>query len=428
MKLHKIHLLLIFSIVGLLSLGGVAAQDDATEIIYSQDSRAMGAVIPIHIENFMAENPDIVVEWENISGVPDEQRNLYVTRFTAGSETPDVLAVDIILVGDYAARGWIEPLDAYFEADELEAFNQGFAQAAQLDGQLYAMPMYIDGIHLYYRQDLLDKYGFEPPQTWEELQMQAATILEGEDNPDLTGFTSMWAPIEGLFMNFLGFYWGTGAQFFDEEGNVTINSPEGVQALETMIGMLDAGVVNESILTYRPDDARILFQQERAVFMMVQDFVWQPLNAEDSPVAGNVNFTRIPYFEGFMGDEVPNTVPLGGWLLAINANSENKEAAAEFIRYITGEEAQLLTAVEQGRLPTRSAVYESEELLEGFPVAAQQGANYEVGNVRPSAETGALYPQVSEIMQTEVTAALLRQKSVEEALADAEEQINSLTN
>ena len=424
--MRNLKLLLLTAL--LLTTVGVFAQDDQENvtIIHSQDSRAMGAVLPIHVENFNDLQDAITVEWENISGVPDEQRNLYVTRFTAGSSTPDVLAVDIILVGDYAARGWLEPLNQYFDEGELEGFLGDFADAATVDGQLYAMPMYVDGIHLYYRTDLLEKYDFEPPETWEELIMQANTILEGEDDPNLTGFTSMWADIEGLFMNWLGFFWGAGGQFFDEEGNVAINNEAGLTAMQTMVDMLyEHEIASDSILTYRPDDARILFQQGRAVFLMVQDFVWQPLTSEDSPVADVVDFKRVPYFEGF---EDTNTTPLGGWLLAINANSDHKEEAAEWIGYVTSAEAQLTTAIEQGRLPTRVSVYDDPALDENFPVAADQGANYEVGNVRPSAQTGALYPQVSDIMQTEVTEALFQRKSPEEALADAEERINEVLN
>ena len=53
-------------------------------------------------------------------------------------------------------------------------------------------------------------------------------------------------------------------------------------------------------------------------------------------------------------------------------------------------------------------------------------AHFDVGVVRPSATTGSLYPKVSEIMQTEVTSALHRQKTVEQALNDAQQQIEAL--
>ena len=99
-----------------------------------------------------------------------------------------------------------------------------------------------------------------------------------------------------------------------------------------MVGMLDSGVAPESILTFRPNDARLLFQQERAVFLMVQDFVLATLSADDSPVKDAVQFTRVPYFEG---NDMTNTTVIGGFLLAVNKHSENVEAAADFVKCFT---------------------------------------------------------------------------------------------
>ena len=90
----------------------------------------------------------------------------------------------------------------------------------------YAIPLYIDGTHLFYRADLLKKYGFEAPKTWEELIRQSKTILEGEKNPDLVGFVNMWAKIEDYL--WIAHIFGAGGKFFDEQGKIAVNSPEGV--------------------------------------------------------------------------------------------------------------------------------------------------------------------------------------------------------
>jgi multiple sugar transport system substrate-binding protein len=423
MKKRGLTILLIgILVLTMLPLTGQAVEK--VKLVLSIGPRGFGEVAPEHLKGFMAEHPNIEVEWLKISDVPNESRNFYVTNLTAKNSTPDVIAVDVIWPGDFAKRGWIEPLGEYFDQKEINQYIPDFASAAMVDGKLYAIPLYIDGTHLFYRKDLLEKYGFEPPKTWEELIMQAKKITEGEKNPDLVGFISMWAKIEGLFMNWLSFFYGAGGQFFDADGNLTINSPEGIKALQTMVDILyKHKITHESILTYRPDDARVLFQQERAVFLMVQDFVWAALTANDSPVKDKVAFTRNPYFKGH-----PNghSTAIGGFLLAINANSEHKQEAAELIRYFTSYGAQLKAALISAKAPTIIAVYSDPVLAEKRPDLAQLGKNFGVGVVRPSAQTGAKYPQVSEIMQMEVTAALHRQKTPEQALADAEAQIKAL--
>lgn len=414
--------ILIIVLIGITAIAPVAAQDDV-ELTLSIGPRGFGDAAPVLIEACEDEVGGISVEWDRISDVPNESRAIYVTNFTARNDKPDIVAVDVIWPGDFAARDWIAPLDDYFTEEELAEYLPGFLAAAQVDGSTYAIPLYIDGIHLFYRADLLEQYGFEAPTTWEDLIMQAETIVEGEGDPDLVGFVSMWAKIEGLFMNWLAFFQGAGGTFFDADGNLAFNSEPGVQSLETMVGMLESGVAPESVLTFRPPDAQVLFQQERAVFLMVQDFVLAPLSAEDSPVADSVAFTRVPYFEG---NEDTDTTVIGGFLLAVNKNSEHIEEAAAFVQCFTSYESQVQAGLIQGKVPTRPAVYEDERVVDEAADVAALGANFVYAFARPSAQTGTSYPEISEIMQTEITAALLGEKTPEEALADAEAQILAL--
>ena len=410
------------ALLSLLALVPVSAQD-TVDLTLSIGARGFGDAAPILIDACTEEVGGINVEWERISDVPNESRSIYVTNFTARNSKPDIIAVDVIWPGDFAARGWIAPLEDYIAEEELADYLPGFLAAAQVGGSTYAIPLYIDGIHLFYRADLLDKYELDVPTTWEELIAAAQTVVEGEANPDLAGFVSMWAKIEGLFMNWLAFFQGAGGTFFDADGNLGINSDAGVKSLSTMVGMLQSGVAPESVLTFRPNDARLLFQQERAVFLMVQDFVWAELTSDDSPVKDGVALTRVPYFEG---NDDTNTTVIGGFLLAVNAHSENPGVAADFVKCFTSYESQVQAALIQGKVPTRPAVYDDERVIEGDPGIAALGANFVYAFARPSAQTGTAYPEISEIMQTEVSAALLGEKTPEQALADAEAQILSI--
>ncbi len=415
-------MVLVLVLLGLILLLPASAQD-SVELTLSIGARGFGDAAPVLIEACEEEVGGISVEWERISDVPNESRSIYVTNFTARNSKPDIIAVDVIWPGDFAARGWIAPIEEYFGDEALAEYIPGFLAAAQVDGHTFAIPLYIDGIHLFYRADLLEKYSLDVPSTWEGLIAAAETVVEGEGNPDLAGFISMWAKIEGLFMNWLAFFQGAGGTFFDADGDLAINNEAGVKSLSTMVGMLESGVAPESILTFRPNDARLLFQQERAVFLMVQDFVLAPLTADDSPVKDAVEFTRVPYFEG---NDMTNTTVIGGFLLAVNKHSENVEAAADFIKCFTSYESQVQAGLIQGKVPTRPAVYDDERIAEEAPGVAALGANFVYAFARPSAQTGTAYPEISEIMQTEISAALLGEKTPEQAMADAEAQILSL--
>lgn len=394
----------------------------AQDLVVSIGSRGYGGMVERNIESFEAENPGVSVEWLKVSDVPGDSRKLYVTGLTAKSPTPDVFAIDVIWAGEFAQRGWLEPLSGHLDAETIAAYNPSFLSAATVDGEVFAAPLYVDGTHLFYRTDLLEKYDIAVPKTWEEVISASKIVMEGEGDPQLYGFVSMWAKIEGLFMNWLSFTNGNGASFFDADGNVAVNSPAAIAATQTMVDMLDDKIVPQSILTMKPDDARTLFQQGRAVFLMVQDFVYTPLSADDSPVAGKFDFTRNPYFEGHAD---AHSTAMGGWLLAVNANSEHKEAAAKLVEHFTSYDAQLAAAIDENRAPGRTDVYASPD-MEKAALIQKFGENYAVGVVRPSADTGNLYPRVSEVMQTEVTNALHGKKTVEEALNDATAEVNSI--
>jgi multiple sugar transport system substrate-binding protein len=395
----------------------------AQDLVLSIGSRGYGAAVGPAIESFEVANPGINVEWLKISDVPSESRKLYVTNLMAKSATPDVFTVDVIWPGEFAQRGWIAPLTGVFSDEEMATFNTSFIEAATVDGEIYGVPLYVDGTQFFYRSDLLDKYNLEVPKTWEEVITASKTVLEGENDPSLVGFVSMWAKIEGLFMNWLSFVYGNGGSFFDEDGNLAVNSPEAIHATQTMVDMIyEHKIVSESILNMRPDDARTLFQQGRAVFMMVQDFVYAPLSADDSPVAGKFDFTRNPYFEAH--PDAPSTA-MGGYLIAVNANSENKEAAIALVRHFVSYDSQLSAAVNAGKSPGRMDVYDAPE-MQDTGVLLKFGNAYAAGVVRPSASTGALYPMVSDAMQIAITSALHQTKSVEEALNDAADTINAI--
>ena len=386
--------------------------------------REVGKIIPPLIEEFQAANPNVGVEWLKVPGVPDEQHTLYVTNLAAKADQPDVIAVDVIWPGEFIANGWAEPLNNYFSTKELDSYLEGMLNSVTVGDRVYGIPLYTNAIHFFYRTDLLSKYGYQPPDTWEELTSAARDILKGENDPNLTGYISMWAQIEGLFMNYLQFFWGAGGQFFDRQGKVAVNTPAGRRALQTMVDYVYRDkIAPESILTYKPNDAMALYRQGRVVFMVVQDFVWPMLNAEDSAVKDNVMMKRVPYFQGH---EDADTVCMGGWILIINPFSKHKEASARLIKSMTSEEAGLRMAVETGSMPALKGMEKNERLLSSYPIAKVLYEDFAVGDVRPSARAGAKYPELSHIMQREIHSALSRQKEVAAALSDAQAEAQQL--
>ena len=101
----------------------------------------------------------------------------YLKEFKNGSPQADVYAIDIVwpgILSDYAE-------DLRPEFGDLHDMAPGLAENDTVNGKLVAVPYFVEISLLYYRRDLLEKYGFgHPPRTWKELEHQSRVIENGE--------------------------------------------------------------------------------------------------------------------------------------------------------------------------------------------------------------------------------------------------------
>ena len=137
----------------------------SAELVLSIGSRGYGPAVDRNLARYEEMHPDVSIEWNKVSDVPGETRKLYVTSLTAQSPTPDIFAVDVIWAGEFAQRGWLEPLNGLLDEETIGAFNPSLLAASTVDDKVHALPLYADGIHFFYRSDLLEKYGLDVPQT-----------------------------------------------------------------------------------------------------------------------------------------------------------------------------------------------------------------------------------------------------------------------
>ncbi len=354
---------------------------------------------------------DVVFE---IGGNTSEVQQQYLNTVLQSSDEIDIFLIDVVRPAQYAAAGWAEPLNSYFASnDEMMAFLEDFlpgpVQANLIDGTLWALPSYTDAQFLYYRTDLLEKYGFEPPVTWDEMISQAITILEGENDSTLQGFNFQGAAIEGANCTFLEPLWTAGGDWRDASGNVTVDSYEGRRAFEFLLDTMDIGITKPNIAETATDDSRKEFQAGDVVFMLNWGYVWaRSQGDDDSQVKGKVGVAPLPAFAGHQ-----SATCIGGWQWALNAFSSNKEDAFEVMRFLAGQDVQRELAARDSRIPARFSLYQDPEVLEAAP---HFGLFFDViVNARPRPVTP-FYDEVSELIRTTVNAVLARSIDVDEAL------------
>jgi multiple sugar transport system substrate-binding protein len=395
--------------------GGGGGSSELTYVYPGYFSNDAQDLIPM----FEEQSESVAVESQQTPSDASSTREYYVNQFVSGSSSFDVGNMDVIWPAEFAGNGWAA------EVSDPEGYTDNMLQtpidSVTIDGTMYGMPIHTDANALYYRTDLLEEAGYDsPPETYVELVNMAQEIKDQSDQ-DLNGYIWQGGSNEGLTIMWLNWFWGMGGEL-RQDGNLVVNSQEGIDALQHAVDLIhEHGVTPESVPASSTDQNRQTFQQGNTIFMRNWPYAVALMNEDGSPVAGNFDVAPMPKGEG---NQDANNSCLGGWNLFINAASENKEAAQAFASYMASMEAQENMALEHSRLPVREELY-AEEYYEQAPQLETFAQIVEQTSARPAS---AQYSTFSEIVYTNCNAALVQEKTPEEALNDAQEEIDSEVN
>ena len=302
-----------------------------------------------------------------------------------------------------------------------------------VDGLLVGIPWFTDGGQLYYRTDLLEKYGFEgPPATWAELEEMATTIQDGEraDTPDFQGFVWQGGAYEGLTCDALEWQASHGGgEIIDADGTITVNNPETVAAFERAAGWVGT-ISPEGVTTYDEEDARGVWQAGNAAFMRNWSYAHSlgqnadPETGERPVIADKFEHARLPIGDG---EDARNASTVGGWQMMTSKYSQSQEAAIEFCRYLTSPELQKAHAIERSNPPTIPAVFDDPDVVTVNPFYPTLREVLESGAVvRPSTVSGELYNEVSAAYYQAVNQILSGQDEAGAAVESLAEELEAI--
>ena len=375
---------------------------------------AEGQVLVRQLSRFMAANPGIKVVQRVTPDAADQKHQLYVQWLNAGASDPDVLQLDVIWTPEFAAAGWILPLDRF--QPESEAFFSSTIEANRWGDSLYALPWFADVGMLYWRTDLMAA----PPATFDDLVREGKRARATKKTQ--YGMVYQGARYEGLITTFVEYLGAYGGRILDGR-RVVVNSAPALRALTTMRDQIyrDA-VVPRAVLTWQEEQTRFAFQNGQAAFMRNWPYAYPLMqDSAESRVAGKFSVAPMPAAPG--GSP---TASVGGAQLAINRRSEHPEAAWALINFLTQPEQMRERATVVGQFPTRTAVYDDPQLASGLAVQpATVRRIIEYGVPRPVTP---IYTQLSEILQIHLHRALTRQSEPAEALARAQTEMQRLLN
>jgi len=421
-KLSLFTLIAILAVTAFSSFGSAHAQDTITLKIF------LGSVGDIkydqaQLDRFTKANPNVKVETVLAPQSATDILGVIQQFLGAKSTDIDVIQFDTIWPGILAPN--MVDLGPYIKdmKTDTSAFYPTLYTNNIVDGKVVGLPWFTDAGLLYYRTDLLKKYGYDKaPTTWAELETMATKIQEGEKaaNKDFWGYVWQGNSYEGLTCDALEWQVSNGGGYIVEgDGTISVNNPKAIAAIERAKGWIGK-ISPPGVTKYQEEDARGVFQAGNAAFMRNWPYAYVLGNGgadgkTETKIKGLFDVAPLP-----SGDAGKGAAALGGWQLGVSAYSKHPKEAAALVLHLTGKEEQKIKALTQSNLPTIKALYTDADIAKQIPFIANLVPVFENASPRPSTVTAAKYNDVSVAYFTAVHDVLTGKSDAKSALADLE--------
>jgi multiple sugar transport system substrate-binding protein len=363
---------------------------------------------------FEAANPGIKVVLES---VPLSDYMTKLKTMIAGGNAPDVVSLNVENLASFASMGALTDLGPYIERDsyDMSQYYENTVRMHQFEGTQYALPASFSTVVLFYNKNLFDAAGIAYPDgTWDWNKLievgKALTIDNNNDGIfEQFGFSPPWWPL------FLNLYDGS---LVNADGTqCALTEPNAIAGFQAMV---DLSLVDK-IAPTRGDLATQgdwdMFQAGRLAMFPTGPWAIAPFN----------NITTFVWDIADMPTGKQQATFLFGNSLGISAGSQYKDAAWEYLKFAAGQQGESIRQQAGYEIAPVKTVAETEFLasLEG-----KLPANGEIFmNATNYAFLAPQHPKWSELQDAiwpELELALLGDKTVEEAMASACEQVNAI--
>lgn len=352
------------------------------------------------VERWNEEHPDEQVTLHELAGEADAQRDALVQVLQAGGTDYDVFALDVTDTAQFAAQGWLQPIEGD-NAPDLDGLLDATVESATYNGTVYAVPQNTNAQLMFYRTDLVD----QAPQNWDEL-VQSCDVAreEGIDCLDM-----QLSQYEGLTVAATQFIQGWGGEVVGDDGQTpTLDTDEAREGFTALVDGYKNDVIAQRTDGFTEEETAQAFLAGETLYSYNWPYMYDSAQTEDSSTVKD-NFAVAP----IVGKDGAGASALGGYNNAINVNSPNKATAMDFLDFVISEETQMSFA-EQSFPPVLSSIYDDAGLQEQFPYMEALKAALESAKPRPVTP---FYSQVSKAIQDNTFAAIKDQASVEDALS-----------
>lgn len=355
-------------------------------------------------------------------------RNKFILDCNAQQGNYDVVATQFWYMPEYINAGWLESLDDYNQTKSDADWNSlpnipenALGMFRGSDGKLYSICVSCTGGVLMYRTDLFEKHGIAAPKTMADV-LEAAKVIKANE-PDVYAFVARGDSSSGSFGTSAGIAWAYGGRVLDDQGNVTVNTPEMTAGVSDFVTLMQE---------YGPEDAAAMgwdtmseiFRAGKAAMCFdMNGFVSVFSSAEVSTVADKVGCAVISgpdhYAQWMYGEG-----------LGISAFSRNKEAAWLFLQWRNSLDVIQEEAAQSIRFDFPDMrIYETDAYKE--KTASISFFTNQLPDIFKSIDASywpktTLFEKVGAAFQQQISLAIAGKATVEQALAGAQADIEGV--
>ncbi len=304
------------------------------------------------VDAFNASQSKYKVEWQQFTNDSNQMHDQLLTSLSSGSSDYDVLSLDVVWAGEFAAAGYLSPIDEKMAAAGYKKsdFNKGSMNSGNYQGKQYTLPFFPDVALLYYRSDIVSKDDGAKlvggSYTYDDLYKMAQKYKGKKGAVD--GFAFQAKQYEGLTCN---------------ANEFTANFKDIKNGLAEMKKFTSSKLVPADVLNYNEGSTDASFKNGKSVFSRNWPYQYGLIKAGNVPVkTSQVGIAPLP-----------NGGCVGGWLLGVNANSKNADGAWEFIKYLAGPDGQKVMSTKGAYLPGYNALISDSTVVAANPLLSMPG-------------------------------------------------------
>ena len=261
--------------------------------------------------------------------------------------------------------GFLTPLNDYLKADGIDLSKKlppAYIKGGTYEGVTYGIPTRGHPQLLLYRKDLFEQAGVEPPKTWKELIAVSKAIKEKTGKEGIAMYYGKGNSGQNLFV-WYAFMKSGGASIFDDKMMPAFNSPAGIEATQYYVDLLlkykAAAPGSKAFKEYEASQA---VAQDNAAMVIVwwwhYGVLTNPEKAKEV-VTKNISFAPVPAWEGKGKATLALSMPVG-----IAQATKNKEAAWEFLKWLTNPDLEKANFLDKSDPKTRTIVVVQKDNLQ----------------------------------------------------------------